>query len=158
MQQAMEHAEQARGTTGDNPWVGCVIVRAGEPLAWGHTHPPGEDHAEAAAIRQAQETGQTLEGATLYCTLEPCAFVGRTPACAETIASSGVTRVVIGIRDPHPRVNGAGVAILQQAGVTVAEGLLAEPIRQQLHPWLEQFQDSTDPETPESPEVPESQL
>ncbi len=139
MRVAMEQAEQARGLTGDNPWVGCVIVREGTLLASGHTHAPGEDHAEASAIRQAQEQNLPLEGATLYCTLEPCAFVGRTPACAETIAASGISRVVLGIRDPHPRVNGAGVAILEDAGVEVVEGVLAEPVRQQLQAWLQQF-------------------
>lgn len=144
MDEAIRLAEQARGRTGDNPWVGCVIVRGGEVLGRGFTHPPGKDHAEAAAIRQAHEAGVSLAGATLVCTLEPCSFEGRTPACARTIADSGVVRVVFGIRDPHPRVNGAGVRILREAGVEVCEGLRQQEIRAQLAEWLSGHASSLD--------------
>ncbi|MEO8185445.1 MAG: hypothetical protein ABI895_42090, partial [Deltaproteobacteria bacterium] len=50
MRLAIEEAELARGKTGDNPWVGCVIVSpSGDLLGRGHTLGPGEDHAEIAA-------------------------------------------------------------------------------------------------------------
>ena len=63
MRLAIQEAELARGTTGDNPWVGCVIVGAhGEILATGHTHGPGEDHAEIAAVRTAKSRGLRVEG------------------------------------------------------------------------------------------------
>src|SRR3954465_13019724 len=124
MRLAIEEAERARGTTGDNPWVGCVIVGAdGELLGRGHTLGPGEDHAEVAAARAAQAQGHTVVGATLYSTLEPCSFHGRTPACSRSIAERGIARVVIGMNDPHPRVNGAGTLILRTAGVHVFEGI-----------------------------------
>jgi pyrimidine deaminase RibD-like protein/thiamine kinase-like enzyme len=136
MRLAIEEGELARGKTGDNPWVGCVIVSpGGELLGRGHTQGPGEDHAEIAAARDAQTRGHSVVGASLYSTLEPCSFHGRTPACARSIAERGIARVVIGMHDPHPRVNGEGIRILQAAGVEVID-LVCEPdIRRQLGPW-----------------------
>lgn len=134
---AIEEAELARGSTGDNPWVGCVIVSArGDLLGRGHTLGPGEDHAEVAAARDAQARGHSVVGATLYSTLEPCSFHGRTPACSKSIADRGIARVVIGMRDPHPRVNGAGVRILREAGVEVIEGVGEAEVRRQLGLWV----------------------
>ncbi len=137
MRLAIAVAAAAQGSTGDNPWVGCVIVSAGGVLlGQGHTQGPGEDHAEIAAARDAQARGHSVAGTTLYSTLEPCAFHGRTPACARSIAERGVARVVIGMRDPHPRVNGAGIAILQAARVAVTEGICEAEVRRQLGPWV----------------------
>lgn len=136
MRLAIEEAELARGKTGDNPWVGCVIVSpSGELLGRGHTQGPGEDHAEIAAARDAHTHGHDVAGSTLYSTLEPCSFHGRTPACARSIAERGIARVVIGMHDPHPRVNGAGIRILQAAGVEVIELVCEHEIRRQLGPW-----------------------
>lgn len=137
MRLAIEEAERARGATGDNPWVGCAIVnRHGELIGRGHTLGPGEDHAEIAAARDAQARGESVVGATLYSTLEPCSFHGRTPACSRSIAERGIARVVIGMRDPHPRVNGAGIQILRQAGVEVIEGVCEADVRRQLGSWV----------------------
>jgi diaminohydroxyphosphoribosylaminopyrimidine deaminase / 5-amino-6-(5-phosphoribosylamino)uracil reductase len=137
MRLAIEQAELARGTTGDNPWVGCVIVNArGELLGLGHTLGPGEDHAEVAAARDAGMKGHNVVGATLYSTLEPCSFHGRTPPCSTSIADRGIIRVVIGMRDPHPRVNGAGTLILRNAGVEVIEGVCEPEVRRQLGLWV----------------------
>ena len=140
MRLAIEEAELARGSTGDNPWVGCVIVNdRGELLGRGHTLGPGEDHAEVGAARDAQVRGHSIVGATLYSTLEPCSFHGRTPACSKSIAERGIARAVIGMRDPDPRVNGAGMLILRNAGVEVIEGVCEAEVRQQLGLWeLEQ--------------------
>src|SRR5690242_8421096 len=86
MRLAMEEAESARGSTGNNPWVGCVIVSAeGKLLGRGHTLGPGEDHAEISASADARARGHNIIGSTLYSTLEPCSFHGRTPACARSI-------------------------------------------------------------------------
>jgi diaminohydroxyphosphoribosylaminopyrimidine deaminase/5-amino-6-(5-phosphoribosylamino)uracil reductase len=137
MRLAIQEGDLARGTTGDNPWVGCVIVDpAGDLLGRGHTQGPGEDHAEIAASRDAEARGKSIVGATLYSTLEPCAFHGRTPACARSIAERGIARVVIGMRDPHPRVNGRGIEILREAGVEVVEGILEADVRRQLGAWV----------------------
>lgn len=139
MRSAIEEAELARGTTGDNPWVGCVIVREGALIGRGHTLGPGEDHAEIAAARDAQARGLSVVGATLYSTLEPCSFHGRTPACARAIAERGIARVVTGMRDPNPRVDGAGARILRDAGVEVIEGVCEAEVRRQLGVWVIEF-------------------
>jgi len=137
MRLAIAEGELARGTTGDNPWVGCVIVAPnGSLVGRGHTLGPGEDHAEIAAARDAEARGHAVIGATLYSTLEPCSFHGRTPACSKSIAARGVARVVVGMRDPHPRVDGQGIVILREAGVEVIEGICEAEVRRQLGLWL----------------------
>ena len=136
MLQALELGESVKGTTGDNPWVGCLIVKDGLILGQGATHPPGGLHAEAAALQEAQKSKQSLNGATLYCTVEPCSFEGRTPSCAKAIARSGISRVVASIRDPHPKVNGEGFSILRQAGVEVTEGIKSQQVEASLLEWL----------------------
>jgi diaminohydroxyphosphoribosylaminopyrimidine deaminase/5-amino-6-(5-phosphoribosylamino)uracil reductase len=137
MRLAIEEAELARGTTGDNPWVGCLIVDAqGEILGRGHTQGPGEDHAEIAALRQARARGLAVEGATMYSTLEPCSFHGRTPACSRVIVDNRLGHVVTGMRDPNPRVDGVGVRILNEAGIGVTEGVCEREVRRQLGGWV----------------------
>jgi diaminohydroxyphosphoribosylaminopyrimidine deaminase/5-amino-6-(5-phosphoribosylamino)uracil reductase len=137
MRRAIVEAERARGKTGDNPWVGCVIVNEqGQLLGAGHTQGPGEDHAEIGAFREASQRGFSLEDATLYSTLEPCSFHGRTPACSRVIVERKVRRVVTGMRDPNPRVDGVGVRILEEAGIEVIEGICEREVRRQLGSWV----------------------
>lgn len=137
MRLAIAEAERARGSTGDNPWVGCVIVDAGGAVvAKGYTRGPGEDHAEIVAMHEARTKGVDLGTVTLYSTLEPCAFHGRTPACAKAIVTAGVKRVVVGILDPNPKVDGAGLEILRAAGVEVVRDVSDAEIVHQLSPWL----------------------
>ena len=113
MQRALELGWGALGTTSPNPAVGCVIVRGGEVVGEGWTHPPGQQHAEAAALAQA---GEQARGATLYTTLEPCNHYGRTPPCSEAIIAAGVVEVRIAVEDPNPNVAGGGIARLNEAG------------------------------------------
>ena len=137
MRLAIAEAERARGATGDNPWVGCVIVDGrGALLARGRTRGPGENHAEIEALRAARAQGHAVAGATLYSTLEPCSFHGRTPACSRVIVEHGIGRVVIGMRDPHPRVDGEGARILRDAGIEVIEGICEDEVRRQLGGWV----------------------
>src|SRR5262249_2138163 len=137
MRLAIQEAELARGTTGDNPWVGCVIVNArGNILATGHTHGPGEDHAEIAAVRTAKSRGLSVEGAIMYSTLEPCSFHGRTPACSRVIVEHHLGQVIIGMRDPPPGGDGGGARILRAAGIEVIEGVCEDEVRRQLGGWV----------------------
>ncbi len=140
MRQAIAEGERARGTTGDNPWVGCVVAdAAGAVIGRGCTRGPGEDHAEIEAVRRATEGGADVRGATMYSTLEPCSFHGRTPACARFIVDHGIARVVIGMRDPNPRVDGEGIRILRSAGLDVEEGVCEREVRRQLGAWVLAF-------------------
>ncbi|PZO63667.1 MAG: bifunctional diaminohydroxyphosphoribosylaminopyrimidine deaminase/5-amino-6-(5-phosphoribosylamino)uracil reductase RibD [Pseudoxanthomonas suwonensis] len=121
MARALRLAERGRYTARPNPMVGCVITRdeviVGEGLHWR----AGEAHAEILALRAA---GDAARGATVYCTLEPCAHVGRTGPCAEALIEAGVSRVVAAMRDPFPQVDGKGFERLQAAGICVQHGLL----------------------------------
>ena len=120
---ALELAEKGRFTCSPNPTVGCIIVRNGFVIGRGWHSQAGQAHAEVGAIADA---GGDVNGATVYVTLEPCAFVGRTPACAQTLIDARVARVVIGALDPHPQVAGAGVKMLEAAGIDVEVLALAE--------------------------------
>lgn len=107
-----------------NPPVGCVLVDEDDQvIGRGFTQPPGQDHAEAMALKKLPADRY---GITAYVTLEPCAFHGRTPSCAEALVESGVDQVVVAMLDPDPRNAGAGIAILEQAGIRVRLGVLAE--------------------------------
>ena len=139
MKQVLELGEKVKGSTGDNPWVGCVIVRKDQILGRGTTHPPGGPHAEVAAMDDASSLGNDLAGATLYSTVEPCSFHGRTPSCADDIADSGIIRVVSSLRDPHPCVNGEGFRILREAGIEISEGVSSDRARELLESWLQYF-------------------
>jgi diaminohydroxyphosphoribosylaminopyrimidine deaminase/5-amino-6-(5-phosphoribosylamino)uracil reductase len=136
MRLAIAQGELARGDTGDNPWVGCIIAAGGRVLGQGFTRGPGEHHAEISAAEDAAARGQDIVGATLYSTLEPCSFHGRTPACARAIAKRGIRRVVVAMRDPHPRVDGVGLRMLRDAGVEVSEGVCEAQVRRQLATWI----------------------
>jgi len=136
MLQAIAQAELARGRTGDNPWVGCVIARGEQLLGQGFTRGPGEHHAEISAAADAATRGHDITGATLYSTLEPCSFHGRTPACAHAIVKRGLARVVVAMRDPNPRVDGIGLRILREGGLEISEGVCETRVRLQLAPWI----------------------
>ncbi len=116
-----------------NPPVGCVLVSDGAVVATGFTNPPGQPHAEAEALRQLPIG---IGDVTAFVTLEPCAFHGRTPSCADALVAAGIRRVVVAIVDPDPRNDGAGIARLRDAGVEVSVGVLADEARRDLGPHL----------------------
>src|SRR5580658_328537 len=132
MRRALALAATVRTSTAPNPWVGCVVVSAGQWFE-GATEPPGGPHAEVVALAAA---GDRAAGATLYTTLEPCAHQGLTPPCTNAIVAAGVARVVVGILDPDPRVSGRGVAELRRAGVEVVVGVAADEAAELLAPYL----------------------
>ena len=123
MERAIFLAEKGRGWTNPNPVVGAVIVKNGRIIGEGYHARCGDLHAERNAIASLTEDA---EGSTLYVTLEPCCHYGRTPPCTEAILEQKISRVVIGSRDPNPRVAGKGAGILRQAGVRVTEDFMRE--------------------------------
>ncbi len=137
MREALAESRSAWGRTSPNPMVGCVIVGAGgEELGRGYHHRAGLPHAEIEALRDAAARGASVRGATMYVTLEPCAFTGRTPPCADACVAAGVGRVVIGAVDPHPKVSGAGIQRLRDAGIEVVVGVEEEACRVQNAPFF----------------------
>ncbi|MDA8316621.1 MAG: bifunctional diaminohydroxyphosphoribosylaminopyrimidine deaminase/5-amino-6-(5-phosphoribosylamino)uracil reductase RibD [Actinomycetota bacterium] len=132
---ALELAQRARAYSSPNPWVGCRLVAADGRVFEGSTAPPGGPHAEVVALRNA---GAAARGATAYVTLEPCAHHGRTPPCTDALIAARARRVVVGILDPDPRVNGRGLSALRAAGVEVELGVGARAVKAQLAPYLTQ--------------------
>lgn len=123
MAQAIDLAKQGRFTTRPNPNVGCLIVKDGQVVGKGWHQRAGEPHAEVYALQQA---GLAAHGATAYVTLEPCSHHGRTPPCSDALIKAGVSRVVVGMKDPNPLVAGQGIQRLEQAGIEVIHSVLNE--------------------------------
>ncbi|MBO4633504.1 MAG: bifunctional diaminohydroxyphosphoribosylaminopyrimidine deaminase/5-amino-6-(5-phosphoribosylamino)uracil reductase RibD [Lentisphaeria bacterium] len=117
MKKALNEARKGWGTTSPNPLVGAVIVRNGTLLGLGHHVKAGSAHAEVNAIKACGT--QSLNGATLYVTLEPCCSFGRTPPCTEAILNAGISRVVFGCTDPNPKHAGKAAEILRSHGLQV---------------------------------------
>lgn len=126
MLRAIELAKCGIGAVNPNPLVGAVITRNDKILAEGWHERYGELHAERNAIKHFFEKypDQSLKGATIYVTLEPCCHYGKTPPCTEAIIENGFQRVVIGSDDPNPLVAGKGIQMLRDAGIEVVTHLL----------------------------------
>ncbi|MGH2717918.1 MAG: bifunctional diaminohydroxyphosphoribosylaminopyrimidine deaminase/5-amino-6-(5-phosphoribosylamino)uracil reductase RibD [Actinomycetota bacterium] len=117
---ALRLAAKGSTTTSPNPAVGAVVVAGGVVAGTGWHRRAGAAHAEVLALQKA---GEAARGATLYVTLEPCSHHGRTPPCVDAVLAAGVTRVVVAMADPDPRVSGRGSAALAEAGVEVQVGV-----------------------------------
>lgn len=127
MQRCLALARRALGQTAPNPLVGCVIIKDGQIIGEGFHPGAGSPHAEIFALRAASERARD---ATLYVNLEPCNHYGRTPPCTEALIAAGVAQVVVGMIDPDPRVQGKGIARLQQAGIKTVVGIEEEACRE----------------------------
>ncbi len=123
MMRAIELAKKGKGRTNPNPMVGAVIVKDGRIIGEGYHPRCGEYHAERNAIASLKESA---EGAVIYVTLEPCCHYGKTPPCTDAIIENKIARVVIGSRDPNPKVSGKGAEILRKAGIQVEEDFMRE--------------------------------
>jgi diaminohydroxyphosphoribosylaminopyrimidine deaminase / 5-amino-6-(5-phosphoribosylamino)uracil reductase len=120
LQEALALAESSFGLTEPNPRVGCVIGTAqGQVLGRGATQQAGGPHAEVVALRDAAAAGHSVQGATAWVTLEPCAHHGRTPPCCDALVAAQLARVVVAVQDPFAAVNGAGIQRLRAAGIVV---------------------------------------
>ena len=116
MRRAVELAYEVMGSTSPNPAVRAVVVKSGVDVGIGATQPPGQDHAEIVALKQASDQAM---GATLYTTLEPCCTWGRTPPCTHPIIAAGITEGHFAVIDPNPNVSGKGRDELEAAGIQV---------------------------------------
>ncbi len=131
MERALALARETTGLASPNPQVGCVLVAADgvTTLGEGAHHYGQRDHAEIVALKQAAATGNDVQGATAYVTLEPCSHHGRTGPCADALVAAGIRRCVVATEDPNPLVSGQGLARLRAAGIAVTLGVGQEPAR-----------------------------
>lgn len=123
MHEALRLARTHKGQTGENPSVGCVIVKHGDIIGKGVTAIGGRPHAETQALKMASAAAK---GACAYVTLEPCYHTGQTGPCCQALIDAGISRCVIAAIDPDPRVNWRGAAKLQEAGIDTLVGCLEE--------------------------------
>jgi len=133
MQKAVDLALKGYGQTSPNPLVGAVVVKNGKILSEGFHRGAGYPHAEVVAIRNA---GNSVRGADLYVTLEPCCHFGRTPPCTELIKNSEIRRVFYGMKDPNPAVNGKGIRKLKSTGISVIGGILKKQCEDLNRPFI----------------------
>jgi diaminohydroxyphosphoribosylaminopyrimidine deaminase/5-amino-6-(5-phosphoribosylamino)uracil reductase len=133
MRAALGFARKGLGKTSPNPAVGAVIVRKDQVIAAGFHRKAGKPHAEVEALNRLGDKAR--QGDTLYVTLEPCNHYGRTPPCTQAILEKGVRKVVVGMKDPNPRVTGGGCDYLIGQGVEVVAGVLEGECRR-LNEWF----------------------
>ena len=121
MQMCIELAKKGEGMTSPNPLVGCVVTdEFDEIVSTGYHAKCGENHAERDALLKINKG----EGYTLYVNLEPCSHFGKTPPCTDIILEKGIKKVVIGMKDPNPQVD--GISILKNAGIDVTLGVMED--------------------------------
>lgn len=138
MKRALDLSLNGIGKTSPNPLVGAVIVKDGKIIGEGCHEYYGGPHAEVNAIKNAMED---VEGATIYVTLEPCSHYGKTPPCAELLVNKKLSKVVISMIDPNPKVAGKGVEILKKNGVEVVIGILEKEARKVNEIFLKYIRD-----------------
>ena len=124
MRNALNISLRGIGNTYPNPSVGVVIVKNNQIISRGWTQPGGVPHAEIIALKK-----KNFSGATLYTTLEPCSHYGKSPPCVDRIIKSKIKRVVIGLKDPNPKVNGKGIKKLRKKKIKISVGILQNEIK-----------------------------
>ena len=132
LKRAIDLARKGKYLTKPNPMVGCVIVKDSEVIAEGYHMKYGSNHAEINALEDLNKNNNISEAEfrqlTLYCTLEPCCHHGKTGPCTDAIIKSGIKKVVIGIKDPNPKVSGSGIKQLEDNGIKVLCGFFEEEL------------------------------
>ncbi|MGL1930181.1 MAG: bifunctional diaminohydroxyphosphoribosylaminopyrimidine deaminase/5-amino-6-(5-phosphoribosylamino)uracil reductase RibD [Desulfotalea sp.] len=137
MELALVEAKKGIGRTSPNPCVGCVIVKDGIVVGQGYHKKAGTSHAEIHALDDA---GSRASGATAYVTLEPCSHTGKTPPCCVALVGANISRVVVGMMDPNPLVNGKGVDYLLGHGVAVTTGIFENECLSINRPFVKMIQ------------------
>ena len=125
MEQALGLAENNHGLTGENPSVGCVLVKNNQIISTGVTGLNGRPHAEANAIKNSLIN---VHGSTLYVTLEPCNHYGKTPPCTNLIKNKKIKKVVYGINDIDPRTSKTAKKFFKSKKIKVIDGILSKKL------------------------------
>ena len=133
MSVALSLASARHGLTGENPSVGCVIVKNDEIISIGQTGYNGRPHAEDNAIKNSIET---LEYSTMYVTLEPCNHYGLTAPCTKAIIKNKISKVIYSVEDVDKKVKGKSFKILKYKNIIVKKGLLNKEINDFYQPYI----------------------
>ena len=116
MQLALNLASARKGLTGDNPSVGCLIVKNDRIISIGQTGYYGRPHAEHNAIKNSLEK---VKGSKMYVTLEPCNHYGKTPPCTNSIIKSGISELIYSMEDIDKKVKGKSFKILSNKKINL---------------------------------------
>ncbi len=135
MRRALQLARFGYGSVSPNPMVGCVITKGEKIIGEGWHRRFGGPHAEVNAVASVG-SDTSIEGSTVYVTLEPCSHYGKTPPCAEMLARLKPERVVVAMTDDNPVVHGKGIEILRRAGIKIESGLLEDEARELNIPFI----------------------
>jgi diaminohydroxyphosphoribosylaminopyrimidine deaminase/5-amino-6-(5-phosphoribosylamino)uracil reductase len=133
MSLALTLASARHGLTGENPSVGCVIVKNNEIISIGQTGYNGRPHAEYNAIKNSNEV---LYGSTMYVTLEPCNHHGKTPPCTKQIIKNKIKEVIYSVEDVDKKVKGKSFKILESKNIIVKKGLLIKEVSNFYEPYF----------------------
>ena len=128
MRRALSLAKRGAGWVNPNPVVGAVLVKDGRIIGEGFHEFFGGPHAEVNALQGVSD--ESAAGSVLYVTLEPCVHEGKTSPCVNLILEKKITKVVVGMADPNPLINGQGISFLQSKGIQVEVGLMASRARE----------------------------
>lgn len=128
--------------------VGAVLVdpKTNTILATGFSRElPGNTHAEECCFLKLQNqekeniipsAADIIKNSTIYTTMEPCSkrLSGNVP-CVNHILRYGVSRVVMGVKEPENFVHCTGVQLLRDKGVEVIilEGFQEECLKPNQH-------------------------
>lgn len=121
MQLALHQAQKNIGNTGDNPSVGCILVKNNYVIGAGCTSLKGRPHAERNAIYNSIESPIN---SYLYVTLEPCSNYGKTPPCVKLISRKKIKKVLFSIHDPDQRSYNKSKYFLSSKKINVQNGIL----------------------------------
>jgi diaminohydroxyphosphoribosylaminopyrimidine deaminase/5-amino-6-(5-phosphoribosylamino)uracil reductase len=121
----IEIAQKGKLYVAPNPMVGCLFVQDGVIVSEGYHQKFGGSHAEVNAYNTLPSDVDP-QSCDVYVSLEPCSYHGKTPPCADLLVKLKPKRVVVGCLDPNPKVSGAGVKTLIDAGIEVIVGVLRE--------------------------------
>ena len=124
MNLAILEAFRAKGASGKNPPVGCIIVKDNQIISRGRTSLSGRPHAEQNAINKIKDKKKLLNS-FMFITLEPCAHKNISEiSCAELISKTGISKVFISCEDLDPRTSGKGITILKNNNIEVFENFM----------------------------------
>ena len=133
MKLALNLASARQGLTGENPSVGCLIVKNDKLISIGQTGFNGRPHAEYNAIKNSFEN---LNGSKMYVTLEPCNHYGKTPPCTNSIIKSGISELIYSMEDIDKKVKGKSFKILSSEKIKVKKGLLKSEAKNLYDPYI----------------------
>ena len=125
MNLALLQAKKNIGNTGQNPSVGCVIIKNNSLISSGYTGINGRPHAEINAIKFSK---MSLKNSDLYVTLEPCSHYGITPPCTNSIIKNGIKRVFFSINDPDLRSFNKSTNLFKSKKITVYKGVFSKEL------------------------------